>query len=252
MVQLTHALLPALKAEPGSHLVNVSSLFGLIAPAGQTAYAASKFAVRGLHRGAAARAGRRRDRGDLGASRAASRTRIAENARVGSGVAREEYAAGRAQFEKLLTIAPERAAEVILRGVERRRGRVLIGWSAKLPDLLARVVPALVRPAARRRSEPGRVRPAPPVPRSGRPGPDAGPAGEVGVRNRPSRGQGGCAAPLLLLGQHRLPVLRVVPGGQLGGEPGVGDQLRPVAVRETPRNPRCTGRRVRRVPASGW
>ena len=72
LVQLTHALLPALKAEPGAHLVNVSSLFGLIAPAGQTAYAASKFAVRGLHRGAAARAGRRRHRGHLGASRAAS------------------------------------------------------------------------------------------------------------------------------------------------------------------------------------
>ena len=48
VVQLTHALLPALKAEPGAHLVNVSSLFGLIAPAGQAAYSASKFAVRGF------------------------------------------------------------------------------------------------------------------------------------------------------------------------------------------------------------
>jgi len=45
---LTHLLLPALKASPGSHLVNVSSLFGLVAPAGQSAYAASKFALRGL------------------------------------------------------------------------------------------------------------------------------------------------------------------------------------------------------------
>ncbi|MBQ1066571.1 SDR family oxidoreductase, partial [Micromonospora sp. D75] len=48
VVRLTHALLPALKAEPGAHLVNVSSLFGIIAPAGQAAYAASKFAVRGF------------------------------------------------------------------------------------------------------------------------------------------------------------------------------------------------------------
>ena len=48
VVRLTHALLPALKAEPGAHLVNVSSLFGLIAPAGQAAYSASKFAVRGF------------------------------------------------------------------------------------------------------------------------------------------------------------------------------------------------------------
>ena len=40
VVRLTHTLLPALRAEPGSHLVNVSSLFGLVAPPGQTAYAA--------------------------------------------------------------------------------------------------------------------------------------------------------------------------------------------------------------------
>ena len=45
--------LPALLAEPGSHLVNVSSLFGLVAPAGQTAYAASKFAIRGMTKVAA-------------------------------------------------------------------------------------------------------------------------------------------------------------------------------------------------------
>ncbi|WP_435208699.1 SDR family NAD(P)-dependent oxidoreductase [Micromonospora sp. bgisy143] len=141
VAQLTHALLPALKAEPGAHLVNVSSLFGLIAPAGQVAYAASKFAVRGLTEAL------RHELVDDGIGVTSVhpggiRTRITENARVGSGVSIEEYTAGRAQFEKLLTIAPERAAEVILRAVERRRGRVLIGWSAKVPDLLARIMPA--------------------------------------------------------------------------------------------------------------
>ncbi|MET8311090.1 SDR family oxidoreductase [Micromonospora sp. NPDC005173] len=141
VVQLTHALLPNLKAEPGAHLVNVSSLFGLIAPAGQTAYSASKFAVRGFTEAL------RHELVDDGIGVTSVhpggiRTRITENARVGGGVPLEEYAAGRAQFEKLLTIAPERAAEVILRGVERRRGRVLIGWSAKVPDLLARLLPA--------------------------------------------------------------------------------------------------------------
>ncbi|MGC4770601.1 SDR family NAD(P)-dependent oxidoreductase [Micromonospora sp. DT44] len=141
VAQVTHALLPALKAEPGAHLVNISSLFGLIAPAGQVAYAASKFAVRGLTEAL------RHELVDDGIGVTSVhpggiRTRITENARVGSGVPAQEYAAGRAQFEKLLTIAPERAAEVILRGVERRRGRVLIGWSAKVPDLLARIMPA--------------------------------------------------------------------------------------------------------------
>ncbi|MEU7619040.1 SDR family oxidoreductase [Micromonospora rifamycinica] len=139
-VQLTHALLPALRAEPGAHLVNVSSLFGLIAPAGQTAYAASKFAVRGFTEAL------RHELVDEGIGVTSVHpggvaTRIARHARIGSGVAREEFEAARRQFERLLSIPPERAAEVILRGVRRRRGRVLIGWSAKLPDLLARVAP---------------------------------------------------------------------------------------------------------------
>ncbi|SCL26720.1 SDR family NAD(P)-dependent oxidoreductase [Micromonospora inyonensis] len=140
VVQLTHALLPALKAEPGSHLVNLSSLFGLIAPPGQAAYAASKFAVRGF-----TEALRHELAGDgVGVTcvhPGGIRTRIAESARVGSGVDPDEYEAGRRQFEKLLTIDPARAAEVILDGVRRRRGRVLIGWSATLPDLLARLLP---------------------------------------------------------------------------------------------------------------
>ncbi|MDO3704918.1 SDR family oxidoreductase [Micromonospora sp. C28SCA-DRY-2] len=141
VVQLTHALLPALKAEPGAHLVNVSSLFGLIAPAGQAAYAASKFAVRGFTEAL------RHELVDDGIGVTSVhpggiRTRIAQSARIGSGVSAAEYEAGRKEFEKLLSMDPAKAAEIILRGVRRRRGRVLVGWSAKLPDLLARVAPA--------------------------------------------------------------------------------------------------------------
>ncbi|MEV4544605.1 SDR family NAD(P)-dependent oxidoreductase [Micromonospora echinaurantiaca] len=141
VVQLTHALLPALKAEPGAHLVNVSSLFGLIAPPGQAAYAASKFAVRGFTEAL------RHELVDDGIGVTSVhpggiRTRIARSARIGSGVSVEEYEAGRERFEKLLSMDPAKAAEIILRGVGRRRGRVLVGWSAKLPDLLARIAPA--------------------------------------------------------------------------------------------------------------
>lgn len=140
-VCLTHILLPALKAEPGSHLANVSSLFGLIAPAGQAAYAASKFAVRGFTEAL------RHELVDNGIGVTSVhpggiRTRIVESARVGSGVSREEEEERRRQFTKLLTIEPARAADVIVNGIERRRGRVLIGWSAKIPDLLVRLLPA--------------------------------------------------------------------------------------------------------------
>jgi short-subunit dehydrogenase len=140
MVSLTHILLPALKAEPGSHIANVSSLFGLIAPARQAAYAASKFAVRGFTEAL------RHELADDGIGVTSVhpggiRTRIVESARVGSGVSPEEQD-NRKQFATLLTIDPAHAAAIIVEGIERRRGRVLIGWSAKVPDLLARLLPA--------------------------------------------------------------------------------------------------------------
>lgn len=139
-VRLTHILLPALKAEPGSHLVNVSSLFGLIAPPGHAAYSASKFAVRGFTEALRQELADNRI-GVTSVHPGGVRTRIAESARVGSGVSRQEWEDGRAQFDTLLTIDPAYAAEVIIEGIQQRRGRVLIGWSAKLPDLLVRLLP---------------------------------------------------------------------------------------------------------------
>jgi short-subunit dehydrogenase len=129
-----------LKAEPGSHVANISSLFGLIAPARQGAYAASKFAVRGFTEAL------RHELADNGIGVTSIypggiRTRIVESARVGSGVTPEEEQDNRKQFAPLLTIAPARAADIIIDGIERRRGRLLIGWLAKIFDLLARFLP---------------------------------------------------------------------------------------------------------------
>jgi short-subunit dehydrogenase len=140
-VRLTHTLLPALKAEPGSHLVNVSSLFGLVAPAGQAAYSASKFAVRGFTEALRQELADNRI-GVTSVHPGGVRTRIAESARVGRGVSHQDGEDGRAQFSTLLTIDPAHAAEIIIDGIERRRARVLIGWSAKIPDLLARLLPS--------------------------------------------------------------------------------------------------------------
>ncbi len=139
VVRLTHTLLPALRAEPGSHLVTVSSLFGLIAPAGQSAYAASKFAVRGF-----SEALRQELAGEVGVTTVhpgGIRTRIAESARVGAGVDPAEYERERKVWAALLSIPPERAAAQIAAAVEHRRPRVLIGGSARALDLLARLLP---------------------------------------------------------------------------------------------------------------
>ena len=149
VVRLTHALLPVLKTHPGAHLVNVSSVFGIFAPAGQAAYSASKFAVRGFTEAV---------RHELAENRVGVtvvhpggiKTRIAESARTGSGVSAEEYERGRKQFARLLTMPPEAAAAQIMAAIEKRRPRLLIGASARIPDVLVRLFPgSYSRPLAR-------------------------------------------------------------------------------------------------------
>lgn len=140
VVTLTRALLPVLRANPGSHLVNVSSLFGLIAPAGQVAYATSKFAVRGFTEALRAELA-----GEVGVTvvhPGGIRTRIAETARVAAAAPAAQEAAGKAAFARLLTYPPERAAEQIAAAVEDRRPRLLIALSARVPDVIARLAPA--------------------------------------------------------------------------------------------------------------
>lgn len=137
---LTHHLLPALLAEPGSHLVNLSSVFGLFAPPGQTAYSASKFALRGLSQALRAElAGRV---GVTTVHPGGIRTNIAQSARIAAATPQEETEAGRQSFDKLLSYPPEKAAVEILAAVQRRRARLLIAASAKVPDLLVRLFPA--------------------------------------------------------------------------------------------------------------
>ncbi len=140
VVSLTRALLPVLRRNPGSHLVNVSSIFGIIAPAGQVAYSSSKFAVRGFTE--ALRAELAPTIGVTVVHPGGIRTRIAQTARIAAAVSADQAAAGRDDVGRLLTIPPEKAAELIVRAVERRKPRLLIGATAVLPDLLARAVPA--------------------------------------------------------------------------------------------------------------
>jgi short-subunit dehydrogenase len=151
-VVLTHHLLPTMEA--GSHLVNVSSLYGLIAPPGQSAYSASKFALRGFSQVLRAELAER-GIGVTTVHPGGIATRIAADARLGSGVDRDGYPARLAEFSRFLTYPPERAAADILRAVERRKARLLIATSAKVPDVLARLFPVghmtvIVKTLARR------------------------------------------------------------------------------------------------------
>ncbi len=140
VVRATRAFLPLLRGSDDARLVNVSSVFGLVAPAGQVAYASSKFAVRGF-----TEALRHELRGSsVGVSAVhpgGIATAIARSARIPAGVSSEEIAARRAEAEKFLRMPPEEAGEIIVRGVERRRDRILVGWDALALSLLSRAAP---------------------------------------------------------------------------------------------------------------
>lgn len=143
VVTLTRALLPVLVTHPGAHLVALSSVFGIVGPPGQTAYCTSKFAVRGFTeslRGELTPAGV----GVTCVHPGGVRTGIARNAMLGEGVP-PDTAAHLAEFEKVLTLDPADAATAILRAVERRKPRALVGRDALVLDTLARLLPVTHR-----------------------------------------------------------------------------------------------------------
>ncbi len=136
VVHGSKAFLPHLIASGNGHLVNISSLFGLVAVPAQSAYVAAKFAVRGFTESL---------RMEMVAGRhpvavtcvhpGGVRTGIARNGTVNAGTER----AGRSDFfdQHLARTSPEKAAEVILRGAARGRPRVLVGTDARIVSAVA-------------------------------------------------------------------------------------------------------------------
>ncbi len=140
VVRMTRAFLPTLKRSDDARLVNVSSLYGFVAPPGQTAYAASKFAVRGF-----SQALRLELEGtSVGVTTVhpgGVATAIARNARMPAGATPEQLAQRVKFSEKLLRLPPERAAAAIADAIVRRKPRVIVGSDAKLVSLIERVLP---------------------------------------------------------------------------------------------------------------
>jgi short-subunit dehydrogenase len=133
--------LPMLQRESEAHIVNVSSVFGLIGPPGQTAYAASKFAVRGFSE--SLREELRSTSVRVTAVHPAGiNTAIAENARAGQASRAEDRAQAKERFKKVATIAPEDAAQAIMKGILGNKNRVLIGKDAYRIDIIQRLLPA--------------------------------------------------------------------------------------------------------------
>ncbi len=143
VVHGTRAFLPHLSRQREAHIVNLSSIFGIIGPPGQTAYAAAKFAVRGFSESL---------RHELQMANSPVRlsvvhpggvaTNIARNSRTGTGMTDNvRRAQSIERFEQVAKTTPKAAALRIIKGVENNEPRILIGNDARFMDILQRLLP---------------------------------------------------------------------------------------------------------------
>ncbi|GAA6151472.1 SDR family NAD(P)-dependent oxidoreductase [Pseudoteredinibacter isoporae] len=135
----TRAFLPQIKLRQGV-FVNISSLFGLIGVPGNTHYCASKFAVRGFNESI------RQEFAEFGVHVASVHpggvsTNIANSAEFDEGNESREELLKRSN-EKFLVMPPEKAADIILTGVRKRKHRILVGNDAKILSFFQRLLPA--------------------------------------------------------------------------------------------------------------
>jgi len=140
----TKEFLPLLKKAGDGHIVNISSLFGLTSQPTQSAYNASKFAVRGFTESL-------RQELDIQKCGVSStcvhpggiRTNIANAARMSDSVSSLGMNAAKsiAEFNKMLRIPPEEAARQIIEAIRHDQRRLLIGNDAKVLDLVQRIMP---------------------------------------------------------------------------------------------------------------
>jgi len=156
VVHGTKAFLPHLIASGDGHVVNVSSVFGIIAVPGNGAYNAAKFAVRGYTE--CLRQELAIDGHPVSATcvhPGGIKTSIARSARRGVGGVPGEAVE---EFDRLARTTPERAARTILDGVKRNRRRVLIGGDARVIDIVQRLLPTayqrILEAAVKRRRPP--------------------------------------------------------------------------------------------------
>lgn len=135
----TKAFLPMLRRSPQGHLVNISSVFGIVGIPTQSAYNAAKFAVRGY-----TEALRHELRGSnvhiCCVHPGGIKTNIARSSR--SSKTGSEREASNANFDRFARTTAEAAARQIITGIEKRKVRLLIGTDAKWLSFVSRLFPA--------------------------------------------------------------------------------------------------------------
>lgn len=134
------SFLPVLRKQERAHIVNLSSIYGIIAPAGQTAYCASKFAVRGFTEALM----HELDGSSVSVSSVhpgGIRTPIAQRARVSGKSDKKMRDVTLAMFDAVAVTSPEQAADRIVDGVMANEPRILVGSDAVKLDRMQRLMP---------------------------------------------------------------------------------------------------------------
>jgi len=132
--------LPILRQQPEAAIVNISSVFGLIASGEQSAYCSSKFAVRGFTESL------RHELADTNifvscVHPGGIKTDIARNSKLGADTPAEWKQQSARFFDKVAKTPAEKAAEVIFRGINDKNPRILIGKDARAISILSRLFP---------------------------------------------------------------------------------------------------------------
>jgi NADP-dependent 3-hydroxy acid dehydrogenase YdfG len=137
----TRAFLPQLLSRPEAHIVNLSSVFGLIAVPTQAAYNASKFAVRGFTEALRQELARTAVR-VTSVHPGGIKTNIVRNGRHFQGANCNTDASQAAlEFDRMARTSPEEAARQIEKAILRNQPRLLIGLDAMLIDRMQRLMP---------------------------------------------------------------------------------------------------------------
>jgi short-subunit dehydrogenase len=139
-VNVTKALLPAMRREPAAHITHLVSIYGLAAPAGRIPYAMSKFAVRGFTE--SLRHELERSTVTVGAIYPAGvKTGIIGRGRYAAAIDPAVADRAAAAQAAMYHTEPADAAARIVEATVRRRPRTMIGREARLVDVLTRVTP---------------------------------------------------------------------------------------------------------------
>ncbi len=145
VVNGTKAFLPHVIASGEGHIINISSVFGLFSVPTQGAYNAAKFAVRGFTEALRQEMSlRNRPVQVTTVHPGGIKTNIVNNS---TGVDGLDHAKLASDFNtKLARTSPEKAAQVILKGVEKNKSKVLIGADAVVMDSMVRILGSKYQP----------------------------------------------------------------------------------------------------------